>query len=364
LNSTSTMLVSRTALSSLRTRPIANVGHLAFSTTTRRPLFAASSVLSSKNQFKGPRGPLKLSVRPVASSVAGRPGSSSIPHAAQNIKEEMGHTIEDIAQTIAGNQQPTQLGSTATDAKLETGFVGLTSTILSAVPTPVMVFGLAGALPYLGASGFTVYLANQAGQAASGEVSYINPALAQQLLDQAMSVQVTYGAVMLGFLGALHWGMEFAGYGGHKGSKRLLLGLAPTLVGWSTLALDPSLALVTQWAGFTGLWYADMKATSAGWTPLWYSQYRFYLSILVGTCIIGTLAGTSYLGPTQTHSATLRELNQVRKDRASREAEKREVPVSPGEVGGVSGVEENADAYVLIKHAPEKKEEKEKKEKK
>lgn len=37
-------------------------------------------------------------------------------------------------------------------------------------------------------------------------------------------------------------------------------------------------------------------------------------------------------------------------------------PVVPGEVGSVSGVAENADAYILIKHAkkPEEKREKEK----
>jgi hypothetical protein len=131
-----------------------------------------------------------------------------------------------------------------------------------------MVFGLAGALPYLGTSGLTIYLANQAGEAASGATTRIDPSIAVSLLDQALSVQVTYGAVMLGFLGALHWGMEFAGYGGYKGSKRLMLGIAPVIVGWGTLALDPSMALITQWAGFTGLWYADMKATSAGWSKL------------------------------------------------------------------------------------------------
>lgn len=129
-----------------------------------------------------------------------------------------------------------------------------------------MAFGLAGALPYLGTSGFTVYLANQAGQVASGASTALDVGTALHLLDQALNIQVTYGAVMLGFLGALHWGMEFAGYGGQKGSKRLMLGVAPILLGWSTLALDPGPALVTQWAGFTALWYADMKATSAGWS--------------------------------------------------------------------------------------------------
>ena len=37
------------------------------------------------------------------------------------------------------------------------------------------------------------------------------------MLDHALHIQMTYGAVMLSFLGALHWGFEFAGYGGTKG---------------------------------------------------------------------------------------------------------------------------------------------------
>ena len=106
-------------------------------------------------------------------------------------------------------------------------------------------------------------------------------------------------------LGALHWGMEFAEYGGQQGYRRLMLGTAPVIWGWATLALDPTMALIAQWAGFTGMWWTDLKATTAGWgklnkslgvcarieanmwkcvaAPRWYSQYRFYLSILVGT---------------------------------------------------------------------------------
>ena len=71
---------------------------------------------------------------------------------------------------------------------------------------------------------------------------------------------------MLSFLGALHWGFEFAGYGGRQGYSRLTLGAAPVVFGWSTLALDPVNALIAQWLGFTGIWYADLKATGAGWS--------------------------------------------------------------------------------------------------
>ena len=60
--------------------------------------------------------------------------------------------------------------------------------------------------------------------------------------------------------------MEFAGLGGHQGYARLMLGAAPVLYGWPTLALQPTTALIAQWVGFTALWWADMKATNAGWS--------------------------------------------------------------------------------------------------
>ena len=60
--------------------------------------------------------------------------------------------------------------------------------------------------------------------------------------------------------------MEFSGYGGNKGYSRLLLGAAPVLYAWPTLTLDPTIALITQWCGFTMLWWADLKATNAGWS--------------------------------------------------------------------------------------------------
>jgi hypothetical protein len=68
--------------------------------------------------------------------------------------------------------------------------------------------------------------------------------------------------------------MEFAGYGGHKGYARLALGAAPVLFAWPTLALQPMTALILQWAGFTGLWWADAKATTHGW-----SMYPFPMTL-------------------------------------------------------------------------------------
>jgi len=65
--------------------------------------------------------------------------------------------------------------------------------------------------------------------------------------------------------------MEFAGYGGHKGYSRLYLGAAPLFIAWPTLAMQPMEALIVQWVGFTGLWWADLKVTGLGWSAFMFS---------------------------------------------------------------------------------------------
>ena len=59
------------------------------------------------------------------------------------------------------------------------------------------------------------------------------------------------------------------------------------------------------------------------------------------------------------YSTALKERDDLKKERIRKTAG---TPVVPGGVGSVSGVAENAGAYVLIKHAknPEEKREKEK----
>lgn len=282
-----------------------------------------------------------LHARYVASSVSGRPGSQTLEHAATNVKEELGNSASDLAKVIAGANVTEDTIADSSQAS----FLGITNKIAHEVPQPFMVLGLAGGLPYLGASATTVYLARQAQLAASGAAIGIDPGVAITLMDQALNLQVTYGAVMLSFLGALHWGMEIAGYGGHKGYRRLGLGAAPILLAWPTLGLQPMTALVVQWLGFTGLWFADSRATMAGWAPRWYSQYRFYLSILVGTCVVGSLAGVSYFGPVAGHGFISHDLEMVREER------RKVMEATSGQESGpvvALPAGENSDHFVII----------------
>jgi hypothetical protein len=79
-------------------------------------------------------------------------------------------------------------------------------------------------------------------------------------------IQITYGAIILSFLGAIHWGMEFSELGGKQGYTRLAVGIIPVMVAWPTTFLTHGVALATQWIGFTGMWFIDQRASMAGWS--------------------------------------------------------------------------------------------------
>lgn len=100
----------------------------------------------------------------------------------------------------------------------------------------------------------------------SGKGAKVDPDTALALLHHVENLQLGYGALILSFIGALHWGFEFAGYNGHKGTPRYLLGIAPVLAAMPTVVLEGELGLATQFAAFTGAWFLDRQATQAGWS--------------------------------------------------------------------------------------------------
>jgi hypothetical protein len=57
------------------------------------------------------------------------------------------------------------------------------------------------------------------------------------------------------------------------------------------------------------------------------------------------------------YSTALKEMDDLKKERIRKMAG---TPLGPGEVGSVSGLAENADAYILIKHSKSLEEKKEK----
>ncbi|KAF2460620.1 hypothetical protein BDY21DRAFT_280048 [Lineolata rhizophorae] len=163
---------------------------------------------------------------------------------------------------------------------------------LSDVPRQAYFIGLAGVLPYLATSLSTVYCAWEINHATSTGFGYLMSAQSAELLLQILEpLQVGYGAVILSFLGAIHWGLEWAGYGGSQGYRRYAIGVFAPAVAWPTILLPVEYALITQFVAFTFLYRVDTKATSSGWCPPWYGIYRFVLTFIVGTSIVVSLIG-------------------------------------------------------------------------
>ncbi|EOD50180.1 hypothetical protein GTA08_BOTSDO13611 [Neofusicoccum parvum] len=163
---------------------------------------------------------------------------------------------------------------------------------LSEVPRQAYVLGLAGVLPYLATSVSTVFCAYELNHAtAAGSGTILSAHTSELLLHFLEPLQVGYGAVIISFLGAIHWGLEWAGYGGYQGYRRYAIGVAAPAVAWPTILLPVEYALIAQFMAFNFLYYADARATVRGWTPTWYGTYRFVLTFIVGASIVVSLIG-------------------------------------------------------------------------
>lgn len=168
---------------------------------------------------------------------------------------------------------------------------------LREVPREVLIFGAAGLVPYVTTTASTLFLAWDISNVQSVGRSYIfTEHTAQMLLGTLEPIQIGFGAIILSFLGAIHWGLEFAGYGGHAPYRRYSLGILAPALAWPTIFMPIDYALLTQFLGFTAMYFADAQVTNKGWAPKWYSTYRFMLTFIVGACIVGTLAGRGQMG--------------------------------------------------------------------
>ena len=101
-----------------------------------------------------------------------------------------------------------------------------------------------------------------------------------------------YGAVILAFLGALHWGWILAG--GRSALSvpaSLSWGVVPALVGWLSLALASSAALGLQAATVAAAWAVDRKAWGGEPGTAWLLRLRTRLSAVVTLLLAAAAIG-------------------------------------------------------------------------
>lgn len=130
------------------------------------------------------------------------------------------------------------------------------------LPRPLLWLGLAGLLPFLG----TALLAWTAPEDWRGVALY---ALA------------AYGAVILSFLGAVHWGLALRAPADEATAMapRLGLGVLPALVGWVALLLPPLPGLGLLALGILGTAAVETAAAGRGLVPPAYLRLRWILSL-------------------------------------------------------------------------------------
>ncbi|KAI5293039.1 hypothetical protein KEM52_005875 [Ascosphaera acerosa] len=123
----------------------------------------------------------------------------------------------------------------------------------------------------------------------SGRTTMLTPELVHKILDIMEPIQVGYGAVILSFLGAIHWGFEWAQLGGRNGMYRYLPGILAPAVAWPTLFLPFETALLAQFGAFGILYFFDASASEKGTAPAWYGNYRWLLTFVIGISVFVTI---------------------------------------------------------------------------
>lgn len=160
-------------------------------------------------------------------------------------------------------------------------------TTMKRLPVLAVVLGVLGLLPFLGCTiGIILF---------PGEVPVRN-------LVQAI---IAYGAVILAFLGGVHWGFALdpapavaAPGQATIDNKRLALGVLPSLIGWAALLVplvsSPLIAIVLLILGFVVTTLAETQARRRGTLPGGYMALRWVLSAVALLCLVVVLLARTF----------------------------------------------------------------------
>lgn len=96
----------------------------------------------------------------------------------------------------------------------------------------------------------------------------------------AERVLIGYGAVVLAFLGGVHWGLALRGQP-DRTATMLAIGAMPALAGVATTFLAFDMAVVVQVALFGGFWLYEHRVLGPGLVPAPYLALRRWLTVVV-----------------------------------------------------------------------------------
>ena len=99
---------------------------------------------------------------------------------------------------------------------------------------------------------------------------------------------LAFAAVILAFMGAIHWGLAMRADEGSAGAPMQLgLSVIPPLLGWFALSLPINFAIPVFFFAFGTLYFADIWAVKQGLAPAWYTRLRRPISlVIIGSMIV------------------------------------------------------------------------------
>ena len=102
-----------------------------------------------------------------------------------------------------------------------------------------------------------------------------------------LRVLLGYGAVILSFVGALHWGFAMAhpGVAARQGAALYGWSVVPSLAGWAALLLEPTAGAALLLAGFVAHAVQDLRLSRHLALPAWYLPLRAQLTAVACLCL-------------------------------------------------------------------------------
>jgi hypothetical protein len=130
-----------------------------------------------------------------------------------------------------------------------------------------------------------------AGLGYGGLLPFIGLACASWLRDAPGSMAghalIAYGAVILSFVGALHWGfaMMVAGLSDAQRRNAFVWSVLPALMAWVALLLMPPASGILLVVGFLAHYARDRTLSRLASLPAWYLPLRLRLTMVACLCL-------------------------------------------------------------------------------
>ena len=96
---------------------------------------------------------------------------------------------------------------------------------------------------------------------------------------------MTYAAIILSFMGAVHWGVAMS-VKNEKANYQLAISVVPPLLGWFALLLPMIYGYSILIISFSLLCLLDKEQNKRGVFPEWYYPLRVILTTIVVMCLI------------------------------------------------------------------------------